>query len=247
MSDPEDRIHFIPLESDPIIFTSLIRHLGVHSLEFQDVLSLDLPDLLPGGSLALPGPVHALVLIFPASQSYEAELKAAKRLAYSDGTRYAGHGPEEPVIWFEQTIHNACGLYAILHAISNLDQTIASRAIDRESLFGKFLESSIHLNPEERARALETSLGIAEAYRQAATQGSTAVPNAEEEVEFHYVCFVKSPLNGHLYDMDGDKNGPVDRGGGDCELLSAGLTLAKSYIKDGDPHFQLMALIPSAF
>ena len=26
---------------------------------------------------------------------------------------------EEPVIWFRQTINNACGLYAILHAISN--------------------------------------------------------------------------------------------------------------------------------
>lgn len=26
---------------------------------------------------------------------------------------------EEPVMWFRQTINNACGLYAILHAISN--------------------------------------------------------------------------------------------------------------------------------
>lgn len=26
---------------------------------------------------------------------------------------------EEPVMWFRQSINNACGLYAILHAISN--------------------------------------------------------------------------------------------------------------------------------
>lgn len=34
-----------------------------------------------------------------------------------------GEGEEEeeeaPVMWFRQTINNACGLYAILHAISN--------------------------------------------------------------------------------------------------------------------------------
>lgn len=127
--DSKDRIHFIPLESDPEIFTSLISRLGVRSLEFHDILSLDLADLLPGGDLALPGPVYAFILIFPTTQSYEAELKAAKRRAHSEGTHYTGHGPKEPVIWFEQTIHNACGLYAILHAISNLDPAVAKLSI----------------------------------------------------------------------------------------------------------------------
>ncbi|KAJ7846035.1 ubiquitin C-terminal hydrolase L3 [Mycena olivaceomarginata] len=247
--DPKQRIHFIPLESDPDIFTKLIQEFGIRSLEFQDVLSLDLADLLPGGGLALPTPVYALILIFPTTEAYEAELKAAKRLAHSEGTHYTGHGPQEPVIWFEQTIHNACGLYAILHAISNLDPTVAKSSIDPASLFSRFLELCVALNPEERAQALEESQGIAEAYRRAATQGSTAVPNAEDEVNFHYVCFVKSPLNGHLYDLDGDKNGPVDRDlslEGDRGMLSAGLKLVKSYIKDGNPNFQLMALVPSS-
>ncbi|KAJ6481878.1 ubiquitin C-terminal hydrolase L3 [Mycena sanguinolenta] len=251
MDAPKQRIHFIPLESDPEIFTNLIQQgLGIRSLEFQDVLSLDLADLLPGGPLALPQPIHALILIFPTTEAYEDELKSAKHLARSEGTHYRGHGPTEPVIWFEQTIHNACGLYAILHAISNLDPTVAKTSIDPSSLFGKFLEASIPLNPEKRAQALEESLGIAEAYRQAATQGSTAVPNAEDEVNFHYVCFVKSPLNGHLYDLDGDKNGPLDRDLSleeeDRDMLSAGLKLAKGYVQDGNLNFQLMALVSSS-
>ncbi|KAJ7026589.1 hypothetical protein C8F04DRAFT_966313 [Mycena alexandri] len=243
MTDSKERIHFIPLESDPAIFTELIRNLGVHSLNFEDVLSLDAAHLVPTtGSLALSGPVYALILIFPTTETYEAELKAAKSRARSEGTQYAGHGADEPVIWFDQTIHNACGLYAILHAISNTART----CIAPDSLFGRFLESCIDLDPEKRARALEASPGIAEAYREAATQGSTAVPNAEDEVDFHYVCFVKSPLNGHLYDLDGDKNGPVDRDErleGDCDLLSGGLKLAESYIQDGNSQFQLMALV----
>ncbi|KAJ7726926.1 hypothetical protein B0H16DRAFT_1331927 [Mycena metata] len=238
------RIHFIPLESDPSIFTDLIRNLGVHSLEFEDVLSLDSADLVPTGSLALAGPVHALILIFPTTETYEAELKAAKSRARSEGTQYTGYGADEPVIWFDQTIHNACGLYAILHAISNA--AAARTYIAPDSLFGRFLESCTDLDPEKRARALEASPGIAEAYREAATRGSTAVPNAEDEVDFHYVCFVKSPLNGHLYDLDGDKNGPVDRDErleGDRDLLSGGLQLAKAYIQDGNSQFQLMALV----
>jgi len=248
MANPTNKIHFIPLESDPSIFTDLIRALGVHSLEFRDVLSLEVTDLVPTGSLALPQPVYALIFLFPTSETYEAELAAAKRLARSNGTQYTGSGAKEPVIWFDQTIHNACGLYAILHAVSNLGPAAATH-MDAGSLLGTFLDSCIDLDPIQRAKALETSLGIAEAYRKAATQGGTAVPNAEDEVEFHYICFVKSPLNGHLYEMDGDQNGPVDRQSsleGDSDLLSGGLKLAKSLIQDGNPHFQLMALVPTS-
>ncbi|KAJ7701925.1 ubiquitin C-terminal hydrolase L3 [Mycena rosella] len=237
------KIHFIPLESDPSIFTGLIHALGVRRLEFQDVLSLELADLVPTGSLALPGPIYALILVFPVTETYEAELAAAKSRAHLEGTQYAGRGPEEPVIWFQQTIHNACGLYAILHAASNLEPEF----IDPESPLGDLLGACIDFDPTGRAAALEASATIAAAHLQAATQGATPVPNAEDEVNFHYVCFVKSPLNGHLYEMDGDRNGPVDHDAsleGDRDLLSGGLKLVKSYLQNGNPQYQLMALVP---
>lgn len=120
---------------------------------------------------------------------------------------------------------------------------------DAGSLLGNFLELCIDLDPRQRAKALESSLGIADAYRKAATQGGTAVPNAEDEVEFHYICFVKSLLNGNIYEMDGDRNGPIDRQGdleGETDLLRGGLKLVQSIIESGNPHFQLMALVPSS-
>ncbi|KAJ6591268.1 ubiquitin C-terminal hydrolase L3 [Mycena vulgaris] len=242
MVEPTQKIHFIPLESDPAIFTGLIHALGVRGLEFQDVYSLESADLVPGGSLALPGPVYALILVFPTTETYEAGLAAAKRRARAEGTHYNGRGSGEPVIWFEQTIHNACGLYAILHAVSNLGEGF----IDPGSLLGNLLGSCIDLDPTGRASALEASDAIAEAHRQAATQGATPVPNAEDEVYFHYVCFVKSPLNGHLYEMDGDQNDPLDRLEEDSDLLSGGLELVKSFIQTGNPQFQLMALVPKS-
>jgi ubiquitin carboxyl-terminal hydrolase L3 len=32
---------------------------------------------------------------------------------------YTGKGVDEPVLWYKQTIRNACGLIGLLHAISN--------------------------------------------------------------------------------------------------------------------------------
>jgi ubiquitin carboxyl-terminal hydrolase L3 len=101
--------HFIPLESNPEIFTALIHKLGVsESLEFQDVLSLDDPDLLA----FLPRPVHALILVFLTSEQYEA------RVTEEDSGLEEGQ-PHGDVLFFKQTINNACGLYAILHAVCN--------------------------------------------------------------------------------------------------------------------------------
>lgn len=47
------------------------------------------------------------------SSTYEAELDK-RRLAAAP----VGESGQE-VLWFKQTIHNACGLYAILHAVTN--------------------------------------------------------------------------------------------------------------------------------
>lgn len=60
--------HFIPLESNPGLFTQLMHQLGGGpSLTFEDIYSLDNPDLLA----FIQRPVHALVLTFPTTQLYE--------------------------------------------------------------------------------------------------------------------------------------------------------------------------------
>lgn len=106
------RKHFIPLESNPLVFTELIHRLGIpKSLEFQDVLSLDDPDLLG----FLPRPAYALILVFPTTEAYETRIKDEDSRLQPDGSNKA----ESDVLFFKQTINNACGLYAILHAACN--------------------------------------------------------------------------------------------------------------------------------
>ena len=106
--------HFIPLESDPDIFTSLIHDLGASpDLCFVDVWDIDDPAQLA----LIHRPVLALILVFPTSDIYERHKKSQK----VDVESYGNGEGEEDILWFKQIINNACGLYAILHAVLNGD------------------------------------------------------------------------------------------------------------------------------
>jgi ubiquitin carboxyl-terminal hydrolase L3 len=90
----------------------LVHGLGLSkTLAFHDVFSIDEPSLLE----FVPRPAHALLLIFPVSEIYE----KARLEEDTDKEVYNGSGPNEPVIWYRQTIGNACGLIGLLHAVSN--------------------------------------------------------------------------------------------------------------------------------
>lgn len=235
------RKHYIPLESNPDLFTQLVHKLGVsQSLAFVDVLSIDDPDLLA----FIPRPALALVLVFPTSDVYEDEI--AKEDAIKE--EYSGRGEEDDVIWFKQTINNACGLYGILHGVSNGE---ARNFIQPNSPLANLLADCVSLTPDHRALALEASQELESAHAEAAMQGDSTVPdNAEDEVDFHYVCFVKSHKNGHLYQMDGDRKGPIDRGSllapEEDVLAEGGLSVIREFIrreKGGNPQFSLLALV----
>ncbi|KAJ7591548.1 ubiquitin carboxyl-terminal hydrolase [Mycena floridula] len=235
--------HYLPLESNPEVFTHLIRKLGVDALEFQDVFSIDEPDLLA----MITRPVLALVLVFPTSEAYEkftADEEASR-------TEYTGSGADEEVFYFKQTIGNACGLYAILHALSNGP---ARDLIVKDSPLARLIETVEPLGPAERATALEESAELEQAHTHAAKQGDSAVPeSAEAEVDYHYVCFVASRKTHRLFEMDGSKKGPVDRGiiieEGQDVMCDAGLGLIREFLQreaaSGNENFSLLALVPS--
>ena len=186
-------------------------------------------------------------------------------------------------MWFKQTINNACGLYGVLHAVSNGDARAAisesfptytsecclalfdvlsscsdfasdhrlrlTRTVP-DSVLAKLLNECLPLKSADRALALEQNDALESAYREAALQGDSEVPaSAEDEVDFHYVCFVMSHKNGYLYQMDGDRKGHIEKGPlGPDEDLFAGRTLdiVKQFVQrenDGNLNFGLLALV----
>jgi len=135
----------------------------------------------------------------------------------------------------------------VLRGLSN------NRNIEPDSPLAKLMDVCVPLTPEERALKLETSDDLEKAHSSAAIQGDSSVPaSAEDEVDFHYVCFVKSHKTGNLYEMDGNSKGPIDRGSllhKDEDLLGENsLNIIREYIqreKGENLGFSLMALAKS--
>ncbi len=106
---------FVPLESNPLVLNDLMYGLGVsRSLALTDVWSIDDPIQLS----LISRPVFALILVLPTSERYERH-RQSTRVPIRIAEDLSGEGEE--VIWIRQTIDNACGLYAILHATCNFE------------------------------------------------------------------------------------------------------------------------------
>lgn len=227
---------FIPLENNPDVFTSLIHDLGVSpKLGFYDIYSLDEPELLA----LVPKPVHAVIFIAPANVYYRLHSEGKpKELSY-DGT-----SGNEPVLWFKQTIGHSCGLMALIHSIAN---GTAKQFITPGSLLDKLLKQAPPLKPLPRADVLYNSMELERAHMPAARKGDSKAPSSEEPNGYHFLAFVKGE-DGHLYELDGSWDGPIDHGllPKDGDLLSEkALEMGiRKYLKlaEGSVEYSMVAL-----
>lgn len=187
-------------ENNPAVFSQLSHDLGVEpSISFHDVYSIDDVDLLA----FIPRPVYALLFTCPAAVF-------ARARAAEDGAmpQYHGAGPDEPVLWFRQTIPNSCGLMALLHGLANGG---ARRHIKLGSHLDWLLQKTTDLQPTERAEVLYNSEELEAAHQAAGRSGDTKAPEEGDHVSNHYICFVKAD-DGHLWELNGGMKGPLDRG-----------------------------------
>ena len=126
--------------------------------------------------------------------------------------------------------------------------------LEPNSDLDKLLGDAIPLKPIERAHLLYESQALESAHQTAASGGDTAAPSADDKVDLHYVCFVKSDRN-RLWELDGRRKGPLDRGelAADEDVLSEkALNLGvRSFLKreaeagGGDLRFSLIVLAES--
>jgi ubiquitin carboxyl-terminal hydrolase L3 len=122
------------------------------------------------------------------------------------------------------------------------------------SNLAKLVQDAIPLKPAARADLLYESEALESAHQAAATGGDTSAPAAEDNVDLHYVCFVKSN-NNSLWELDGRRKGPLNRGqlSPDEDVLSEkALDLGvRSFLKretaagGGDLRFSLITLAES--
>ncbi|SCU77534.1 LAME_0A01420g1_1 [Lachancea meyersii CBS 8951] len=181
----------IPLESNPEIFTKFARSLGLsNGYAFHDIYSLTEPDLMA----FLPRPMKAIVLLFPLNAFFD----AAKDLSEdSNAGAKTGVSAGENPIWFKQTVRNACGLYALLHSLSNNPQLL-----ENDSKLGHFLTHNKRADNRYADDQTDNFIvSISEMYNENSSLGQTEAPSAEDEVDLHFITFIES--QGNVYEMDG--------------------------------------------
>ncbi|THH13040.1 hypothetical protein EW146_g7134 [Bondarzewia mesenterica] len=195
--------------------------------QFGDVYGLDdevghfvlwscTPKMNEGQLLSMvPRPVKAVVLLFPIGGSLE-----AARVEEDEKIKREGQVRVDPTImWIKQTIGNACGTMGLLHALANSNVTI-----EPESALAKFIdECKGRLYHDYQLQTPQETPLFADAHREFASTGQTAVPDSDADVDLHFTCFVQAPsasarenetepMEMRLIELDGRRNGPIDRG-----------------------------------
>ncbi|KAH8730228.1 putative ubiquitin carboxyl-terminal hydrolase [Phaeosphaeriaceae sp. PMI808] len=187
-------------ENNPDVMNQLAMKLGLSSeLQFYDVYSLDEPEQLAH----IPRPALALLVIIPLTPAWDRSRKAED----ANKEPYTGFGSDEPVIWFKQTIGNACGSIGLLHSLIN-GPTVDF--IKRDSDLAVIRSLAIPLNMTKRAEMLYNSEPFELAHKSVEQAGDSYADPTIKRDGGHFVSFVKS--GGKLWELEGDRKGPLERG-----------------------------------
>ncbi|KAI7846271.1 hypothetical protein COHA_000250 [Chlorella ohadii] len=194
---------WVPLESNPDVLNEYAAKLGADLSQYQfcDVFGLD-EELLA----MVPKPVAAVLLLFPVTEGTEAARKAEQEEIEAKGQEVS-----PSLFYMKQTIGNACGTIGLLHALANSRDRLH---IADGSFLHQFLAATEGMGAAERGAYLEHppqgAPDIDSIHQEAAQQGATAAPSADEEVDLHFAAFVC--CDGALYELDGRKAAPINHG-----------------------------------
>ncbi|CDF37373.1 unnamed protein product [Chondrus crispus] len=218
---------WIPLESNPEVLTGFGHALGVSpDLVFSDVWSLELLDMVPA-------PCHAVLLLFPLTPKLR-NAEVADSTSLTDS-------PDAPY-FVRQTIGNACGTIALIHAALNAGRLAPAPSPD--SFLSRFGEATKDMTPDDRAKALMEDASLDAVHGQFAAQGQTAAPSPTEKVDLHFVAFVHKA--GKLWLLDGRRDKPFECG--PCEegnVLRSSAKIVMDRFMKADPteqRFTILAL-----
>lgn len=95
----------------------------------------------------------------------------------------------------KQTIGNACGTIALIHAIAN---NLDSLEFKERSTLKEFIDSTLDKTPDERGKLLEENKAMANAHEECAGSGETEM---DDDTKIHFVALIEH--KGYLWKCDG--------------------------------------------
>ncbi|KAK6060063.1 ubiquitin carboxyl-terminal hydrolase, family 1 [Cooperia oncophora] len=135
----------------------------------------------------LPAPQLAVILCFP-------ERDGAKPLEKEyESLKASGFCAPDNVFFMKQKIGNACGTFALFHALANLEGVVDLG----NGSFSNWLKKAKLHSAEERSDLLLQNQELSTAHEETAREGETDEPS---NVEHHFICYVNK--GGVLYEIE---------------------------------------------
>ena len=179
-----------PLESDPEIFNTYLRNIGLsYEHEFVEVFSLDIESLL-----MIPQIVLAVIVNISRGEN-KCNFDNMIKINYTDVPFY---------MLQTGSLDNACGIVAALHAIGNNPKNIN---IVENSILSQFYEKCKEKTPKERSEILENFQDFKKKHEVFSKEGQSKLCNNQSDVRGHYIAF--AILNDKLIEFDGVKGSPI--------------------------------------
>ncbi|XP_058061700.1 ubiquitin carboxyl-terminal hydrolase isozyme L5 [Anopheles bellator] len=215
------------IESDPGVFTELIKEFGVQGVQVEELWSLD------EDNFKELEPIHGLIFLFKWVKDDEpaGSIVQDSRL--------------EKIFFAKQVINNACATQAILSILLNATHP----DIELGSMLTDFKDFVISFDAYNKGLAMSNASQIRTVHNSFARQTLFELDNKnanKDEDVFHFVGYV--PVDGRLYELDGLKEGPIDLGavGPGQDWLKVVRPIIEKRIQrynEGEIHFNLMAIV----
>ncbi|KAH8348788.1 hypothetical protein KR084_011155 [Drosophila pseudotakahashii] len=231
---------WLELESDPGLFTLLLKDFGCHDVQVEEVYDLQKPIESPYG----------FIFLF----RWIEERRARRKIVETTAEIFVKDEEAISSIFFaQQVVPNSCATHALLSVLLNCNEN----NLQLGDTLSRLKTHTKGMSPENKGLAIGNTPELACAHN------SHAMPQARRRLErtgagvsscrftgeaFHFVSFV--PINGQLFELDGLKPYPMNHGGWeDSEdwtdkfrrVMAERLGIATG---EQDIRFNLMAVVP---
>nr|SVE77747.1 EOG090X0A33 [Daphnia lumholtzi]SVE78375.1 EOG090X0A33 [Daphnia lumholtzi]SVE79004.1 EOG090X0A33 [Daphnia lumholtzi] len=216
------------IESDPGVFSELIRDFEVQGVQVEELWSLD-PEQFDKLK-----PIHGLIFLFKwvPNEEVVGTVVQDSRL--------------DKIFFAKQVINNACATQAIISILLNCKHP----DLHLGPTLSEFKEFTQTFDANMKGLALSNSDTIRSVHNSFARQTLfefDSKSSSKDEDTFHFVGYV--PIDGRLYELDGLKEGPIDLGAipAEADWIDVVRPIIEKRIQrysEGEIHFNLMAIVP---
>ncbi|CAI4226954.1 unnamed protein product [Auanema sp. JU1783] len=211
------------IESDPGVFTELLKGFGVRGVQVEELYSLD------EQQFEVLRPVLGLIFLFKWRKEDEAV-----------GTPVS----DENVFFAQQVITNACATQALVNMLLN----VADPKVDLGKILEEYKEFTKDFDPVNRGLTMSNSEMIRDVHNSFTrpTLYELDQKRSKGEDNYHFVSYV--PIKGKVYELDGLRETPLEvatvKEGGDwLEAVRPILLSRMEKHSEGEITFNLMAVV----